>query len=81
MNSILNLVLFLSDFIQIILNNVVVLIVSPLNVLASIIYQLGERCGLILGEEEELQTVEQSENEEHKIGFHIPKNKNKDIVM
>lgn len=80
MNSILNLVLFLSDFIQIILNNVVVLIVSPLNVLASIIYQLGERCGLIVGEEE-LQTVEQSENEEHKIGFHIPKNKNKDIVM
>lgn len=76
MNSILNLVLFLSDFIQIILNNVVVLIVSPLNVLASIIYQLGERCGLIVGEEEEPQ-----QEEEHKIGFHIPKNKSKDIVM
>lgn len=80
MNSILNLVLFLSDFIQIVLNNLVVLIVSPLNVLASIIYQLGERVGLIEGEEEP-QTVEQSENEEHKIGFHIPKNNNKDIVM
>lgn len=79
MNSILNLVLFLSDFIQIILNNVVVLIVSPLNVLASIIYQLGERCGLIVGEEEEPQQEEGEE--EHKIGFHIPKNKNKDIVM
>jgi hypothetical protein len=73
MNSILNLVLFLSDFIQIVLNNIVVLIVSPLNVLASIIYQLGERVGLI--EEEEPQTVEQSKNEEHKIGFQIMSNK------
>lgn len=79
MNSILNLVLFLSDFIQIVLNNIVVLIVSPLNVLASIIYQLGERVGLIEGEEEQPQ---QEEGEgEHKIGFHIPKNNNKDVVM
>lgn len=79
MNSILNLVLFLSDFIQIVLNNIVVLIVTPLNVLASIIYQLGERIGLIEGEEE--QEPQQEEEGEHKIGFHIPKNKNKDIVM
>jgi hypothetical protein len=68
MNSILNLVLFLSDFIQIVLNNIVVLIVSPLNVLASIIYQLGERVGLIEGEEEQ-------EEKNNPIGFKIMSDK------
>lgn len=68
MNSILNLVLFLSDFIQIVLNNVVVLIISPLNVLASIIYQLGERVGLIEGEEEQ-------EEKNNPIGFKIMSDK------
>lgn len=68
MNSILNLVLFLSDFIQIVLNNIVVLIVTPLNVLASIIYQLGERVGLIEGEEEQ-------EEKNNPIGFKIMSDK------
>lgn len=81
MKNIIELILFLSDSISIVLNNIVSLIVYPLNILASILYGIGERCGLIVGEEEELQTVEQSENEEHKIGFHIPKSNNKDIVM
>lgn len=73
MLNLISLILSISDFISIILNNVVSLIVYPINLLANILYQIGERVGLI--EEEEPQTVEQLEDKEQKIGFQIMSNK------
>lgn len=66
MKNIIELILFLSDSISIVLNNIVSLIVYPLNILASILYGIGERCGLIIEEE----TPEEQEKN-NPIGFQI----------
>lgn len=66
MLNFINLILFISDTISIILNNLISLVVYPINLLANILYQVGERVGLI--EEEEPQ-------QENKIGFKIMSDK------
>lgn len=71
MKNIIELILFLSDSISIVLNNIVSLIVYPLNILASILYGIGERCGLI----EEEAPEEQDKN--NPIGFQILSDKTK----
>lgn len=73
MKNIIELILFLSDSISIVLNNIVSLIVYPLNILASILYSIGERCGLII--EEESEESEQGKN--NPIGFQILSDKTK----
>ena len=70
MLNLINLILFISDTISIILNNLISLLVYPINLLANILYQIGERVGLI--EEEEKEEEPQQEN---KIGFQIMSNK------
>ena len=72
MKNIIELILFLSDSISIVLNNIVSLIVYPLNILASILYGIGERCGLIVEEE---APEEQEKN--NPIGFQILSDKTK----
>lgn len=67
MLNLINLILFISDTISIILNNLISLLVYPINLLANILYQIGERVGLL--EEEEPQ------QEENKIGFRIMSDK------
>lgn len=73
MLNLINLILFISDTISIILNNLISLIVYPINLLANILYQVGERVGLIESEPSELDVPEQSEN--NSIGFKIMSNK------
>lgn len=73
MLNLINLILFISDTISIILNNLISLLVYPINLLANILYQVGERVGLIESEPSELDVPEQSEN--NSIGFKIMSNK------
>lgn len=73
MLNLINLILFISDTINIILNNLISLLVYPINLLANILYQVGERVGLIESEPSELDVPEQSEN--NSIGFKIMSNK------
>lgn len=66
----LNLILFISDTISIILNNLISLLVYPINLLANILYQIGERIGLIE------ETPEEKEKN-NPIGFQILSDKTK----
>lgn len=75
MKNIIELILFLSDSITIVLNNLVSLVVYPINLLANILYGIGERCGLIEPEPNELDVPEQTES--NSIGFKIMSDKTK----